>query len=99
MNGTAIMREILIRFWATATGAAFRERRAEIARKEEGGNSESAARSKCSYVCVRVCVCILGESKSLKSASPIEIVRNFVERRKATNYSQSRLPKPNRIFI
>ena len=41
-----------LRFWATATGAASRERREETAREEEGGNSESAARSKCGYMCV-----------------------------------------------
>ena len=40
-----------LRFWATATGAASRERREETAREEEGENSESAACSKCGYVC------------------------------------------------
>jgi len=45
-----------LRFWATATGAASRERREETAREEEGGNSESAACSNCGYVCVRVCL-------------------------------------------
>ena len=43
-----------VRFWATATGAASRERPDETAREEEGGNSESAARSKCGYVCLCV---------------------------------------------
>ena len=41
-----------LRFWATATGAASRERREETAREEEGGNSGSAACSKCGVVCL-----------------------------------------------
>ena len=43
-----------VRFLATATGAASRERREETAREEEGENSESAACSKCGYVSVSV---------------------------------------------
>ena len=43
-----------VRFWATATGAASRERREETARKEEGQNSGSAACSKCGVVCLSV---------------------------------------------
>ena len=36
-----------LRFWATATGAASRERREETAREEEGESSGSAACWKC----------------------------------------------------
>ena len=43
-----------VRFWATATGAASRERPEETAREEEGENSESAACSKCGVVCLFV---------------------------------------------
>ena len=43
-----------LRFWATATGAASRERCEETARAEEGGNSGSAACSKCGVVSVSV---------------------------------------------
>ncbi len=72
-----------LRFWATATGAASRERPEETAREEEGENSESAACSKCGYVCLFVC--IFNKSKSMKCAPPINTVRSFVERRKPTN--------------
>jgi len=54
MRGMGVYNEL--RFWATATGAASRERREETAREEEGGNSESAACSKCGYVCHHVCL-------------------------------------------
>ena len=54
MRGTCVYNDV--RFLATATGAASRERREETARKEEGQNSESAACSKCGYVCVSVCL-------------------------------------------
>ena len=43
-----------VRFLATATGAASRERPEETAREDEGENSESAACSKCGYVCLSV---------------------------------------------
>ena len=52
MRGKGVYNEV--RFWATATGAASRERREETAREEKGGNFESAARSKCGYVCLSV---------------------------------------------
>ena len=52
MRGKGVYNEV--RFWATATGAASRERREETAREDEGQNSESAACSKCGYVCVSV---------------------------------------------
>ena len=50
MRGMGVYNEL--RFWATATGAASRERLEETAREEEGQNSESAACSKCGYVCL-----------------------------------------------
>ena len=80
MAGGGIYNEL--RFWATATGAASRERLQETAREEEGGNSESAACSNCGYVCVSVC--ILSESKSLKPASTNEHRVKF--RRTAQSY-------------
>ena len=71
-----------VRFLATATGAASRERREETAREEEGQNSESAACSKCGDVCLSVC--IFNKSKSIKSASANEQRVKF--RRTAQSY-------------
>ena len=92
MRGKGVYNEV--RFWATATGAASRERREETAREDQGQNSESAACSKCGYVCLY-----------LKRIKINEILSAYQHRPKFRRTAQSYKPanpddlKPNRFFI